>query len=168
MSDRFRPLDDALRGSARDPAPPRAEFSSATQAGSVPSMEGRRSSRKIRTGAISSCSTSTSTATMAPGLGASHQTGWTGTVAMGMDLFARVDAKTLLETSRERIQSRYMREQSPELSRDRKRPKPSTSRGDEVGPQPGPAASPPAYPKIRSRPKSAACIPGTSTCSRTL
>src|SRR6476659_11080658 len=30
------------------------------------------------------------------GLGASHQTGWTGTVAMGMDLFARGDAKTVL------------------------------------------------------------------------
>ena len=45
------------------------------------------------------------------GLGASHQTGWTGTVALGMDFFGRVDAKSLLETDRERTQSRIMREQ---------------------------------------------------------
>ena len=34
------------------------------------------------------------------GLGASHQTGWTGLVAPLLDLFGRVDAKTLLETER--------------------------------------------------------------------
>ena len=45
------------------------------------------------------------------GLGASHQTGWTGTVALGMDFFGRVDAKSVLETDRERMQSRIMREQ---------------------------------------------------------
>ena len=45
------------------------------------------------------------------GLGASHQTGWTGTVALALDFFARVDAKVLLETERERMQSRIMREQ---------------------------------------------------------
>ena len=32
------------------------------------------------------------------GLGASHQTGWTGLVATLVDLFGRLDAKTLLET----------------------------------------------------------------------
>jgi hypothetical protein len=37
------------------------------------------------------------------GLGASHQTGWTGLVAPLMDLFARVDAKDLLETERGRV-----------------------------------------------------------------
>jgi hypothetical protein len=45
------------------------------------------------------------------GLGASHQTGWTGTVALAMDFFGRVDAKGALETERERVQSRIMREQ---------------------------------------------------------
>jgi hypothetical protein len=45
------------------------------------------------------------------GLGASHQTGWTGTVAFGMDVFGRIDAKTLLETSRDRIGHRLVREQ---------------------------------------------------------
>jgi hypothetical protein len=45
------------------------------------------------------------------GLGASHQTGWTGTVAFMLDIFGRVDAKMILETQRERIQSRIMREQ---------------------------------------------------------
>ena len=34
------------------------------------------------------------------GLGASHQTGWTGTVALCMDFFGRVDAATVLETER--------------------------------------------------------------------
>jgi len=34
------------------------------------------------------------------GLGASHQTGWTGLVAPLLDLFGRVDAKALLETER--------------------------------------------------------------------
>jgi hypothetical protein len=45
------------------------------------------------------------------GLGASHQTGWTGTVAVLLDFFGRVDAKVVLETERERMQSRIMREQ---------------------------------------------------------
>src|SRR3982751_6686709 len=44
------------------------------------------------------------------GLGASHQTGWTGTIAGLMDLFARIDANTVLETERELSISRIMRE----------------------------------------------------------
>jgi len=34
------------------------------------------------------------------GLGASHQTGWTGTIALAMDLFGRFDAKKILRRSR--------------------------------------------------------------------
>jgi hypothetical protein len=45
------------------------------------------------------------------GLGASHQTGWTGLIALLLDFFGRLDAKTILETERERTQSRIMREQ---------------------------------------------------------
>jgi hypothetical protein len=45
------------------------------------------------------------------GLGASHQTGWTGTIAVAMDLFGRVDANAILETERERVESRIVREQ---------------------------------------------------------
>ena len=45
------------------------------------------------------------------GLGASHQTGWTGLVAPLLDLFGRLDAKTLLETERGRVMARIMREQ---------------------------------------------------------
>ena len=45
------------------------------------------------------------------GLGATHQTGWTGTIAVAMDLFARIDGKAVLETERERVTSRVMREQ---------------------------------------------------------
>jgi hypothetical protein len=45
------------------------------------------------------------------GLGASHQTGWTALVAPLLDLFGRLDAKTLLETERERVFARVVTEQ---------------------------------------------------------
>jgi hypothetical protein len=45
------------------------------------------------------------------GLGASHQTGWTGLVARLLDLFARVDSKHLLETSKLDAVARMTREQ---------------------------------------------------------
>ena len=45
------------------------------------------------------------------GLGASHQTGWTGLVALLLDLFGRVDAKALLETERTVLTDRLVREQ---------------------------------------------------------
>ena len=45
------------------------------------------------------------------GVGASHQTGWTGLVAPLLDLFARVDAKSLLESERGDVMARIIREQ---------------------------------------------------------
>ncbi len=45
------------------------------------------------------------------GLGASHQTGWTGNIASLIDIFARFDAKKALETDRERMETRIVREQ---------------------------------------------------------
>jgi hypothetical protein len=42
------------------------------------------------------------------GLGASHQTGWTGVVAVLLDLFGRIDAKAVLEIERERLQHNVM------------------------------------------------------------
>ena len=45
------------------------------------------------------------------GLGASHQTGWTGLVAPLLDIYGRVDAKTLLETERGRLHSRMVIQQ---------------------------------------------------------
>jgi hypothetical protein len=45
------------------------------------------------------------------GLGASHQTGWTGLVAPLIDLFGRVDAATVLETERGLVMSRLVRGQ---------------------------------------------------------
>jgi hypothetical protein len=45
------------------------------------------------------------------GLGASHQTGWTGVIARLMDVFGRVNAEEVLETSREQIEARIVREQ---------------------------------------------------------
>ena len=45
------------------------------------------------------------------GLGASHQTGWTGLIAFLMDIFGRFDAKKMLETGRDRAQTQIVREQ---------------------------------------------------------
>jgi hypothetical protein len=45
------------------------------------------------------------------GLGASHQTGWTGLIAPLLDLFGRLDAKSVLETERGRILARVITEQ---------------------------------------------------------
>jgi hypothetical protein len=45
------------------------------------------------------------------GLGATHQTGWTGLVAPLLDLFGRLDAKAMLETERGRLHERIMHEQ---------------------------------------------------------
>jgi hypothetical protein len=45
------------------------------------------------------------------GLGASHQTGWTGSIAVLLDLFARVEAKDLDEQELGRVAARTVREQ---------------------------------------------------------
>ena len=45
------------------------------------------------------------------GLGASHQTGWTGLIAPLLDLFARAEAKTVLELEAERLRARMLAEQ---------------------------------------------------------
>jgi hypothetical protein len=45
------------------------------------------------------------------GLGASHQTGWTGTVAALMDLFGRLRPEDILESEKGRIIDRLVREQ---------------------------------------------------------
>jgi hypothetical protein len=52
------------------------------------------------TGATSSCSTNTFTATNGAGLGASHQTGWTGLVAKLIQLFGLLDAQQTLEVGK--------------------------------------------------------------------
>ena len=45
------------------------------------------------------------------GVGASHQTGWTGLVAPLLDLFGRVEAKALLERERGSVLARVISEQ---------------------------------------------------------
>ena len=45
------------------------------------------------------------------GLGASHQTGWTGVIVRLLDLFGRVDAADALLMSKERLSKRLVREQ---------------------------------------------------------
>ena len=45
------------------------------------------------------------------GLGASHQTGWTGIIARLLDLFGRVDAQTMLKEEKGQILTKMVREQ---------------------------------------------------------
>jgi hypothetical protein len=45
------------------------------------------------------------------GLGASHQTGWTGLIAPLLDVFARTDAKAMLEHEAESLRARLVVEQ---------------------------------------------------------
>ena len=45
------------------------------------------------------------------GLGASHQTGWTGVIARTLDSFARVTPEKVLETSKDDLVARMTREQ---------------------------------------------------------
>ena len=45
------------------------------------------------------------------GLGASHQTGWTGLVSRLLDIYGRVDAEDVLMTPRERLDERLVQEQ---------------------------------------------------------
>jgi hypothetical protein len=45
------------------------------------------------------------------GLGASHQTGWTGAIAFLLDYFRRFDAAEILERGRQRVQTRLVMEQ---------------------------------------------------------
>ena len=45
------------------------------------------------------------------GLGASHQTGWTGVIARLLDLFGRLDASDVLLTPKALIEERLVREQ---------------------------------------------------------
>jgi hypothetical protein len=45
------------------------------------------------------------------GLGASHQTGWTGAIARTLDLFARVGAADMLQISKDELAARMTRQQ---------------------------------------------------------
>ena len=45
------------------------------------------------------------------GLGASHQTGWTGIIARSLDMFARIKSEDLLQSGKADIMARMTREQ---------------------------------------------------------
>jgi hypothetical protein len=45
------------------------------------------------------------------GLGASHQTGWTGLIARSLDMFARLKPEEALEVSKDELAARMTREQ---------------------------------------------------------
>ena len=110
VSDRVGPVHDAVRGGPGDRAPPR---------GHVSPRRRRTAARLRRDGEVPA-----GPALARPdlfyeyfhgdngaGLGASHQTGWTGLIAVLLDLFARLDAKSLLETERDFVHARIITEQ---------------------------------------------------------
>ena len=66
---------------------------------SAQSMEERRSSRTILTGGTTSCYYEYFHGDNGAGLGASHQTGWTGLVARALDLFARLTPDEVLRAA---------------------------------------------------------------------
>ena len=45
------------------------------------------------------------------GLGASHQTGWTGVIARSLDLFGRITAADALQVSKDELAARMTRQQ---------------------------------------------------------
>ena len=100
VPDRLGPPDDALRGRRRDRPPAGGDLPARRRRAIARSSAAPASSRTTRTGATTSCSTSTSTATTAPGLGASHQTGWTGIIARSMHLFATTTGEQFVDWAR--------------------------------------------------------------------
>jgi hypothetical protein len=69
-----------------------------------------RSFRKTHTGEITFCFMNINGDNGA-GLGASCQTGWTGTIARVLDLFARASAADFLRTSKDQLAARVTRQQ---------------------------------------------------------
>ena len=79
--------------------------------GSALSMAERRGFGKIRTGRTTLSSMSTSTVISGAGLGASHQTGWTGVIARAIDLFARLQPEDALRIYKDELLARMTRRQ---------------------------------------------------------
>ena len=93
----------------------------------------RRSSPTTACGAITCCSTNTSTATTAPAIGASHQTGWTGLIASLIHYFATIsptEALNLWSPARSRRRPRRLRRARPQ---DARRPSARQLKGDDEG-----------------------------------
>ena len=100
MPHRLRQDDEPLRGEQGDLRPAHPDLP-ARRAGPASGLR-RHGEVPDRSplARSTSCSTSTSTATTAPGLGASHQTGWTGLVAKLIQLYGLLDAKRALEVGK--------------------------------------------------------------------
>ncbi len=81
VPDRLGPRVHAVRGRGRARTAAGVDLPAGRERAATRCAAARRSSRPTRTGTTCCCSTSTSTATTVPGVGASHQTGWTGLVA---------------------------------------------------------------------------------------
>ena len=111
MPDRVRAAHDAVRGRRGNHAPARRARSCATPTGSRPVYGGTAKFQDDPHWRDLILFYEYFHGDNGAGLGASHQTGWTGLVAPLLDLFGRIDAKTILETERERLHARVMIEQ---------------------------------------------------------
>ena len=111
VPDRVRAAHDAVRGGEGDRTPARRAPSCATQTGKRPVYGGTTKFQDDPHWRDLILFYEYFHGDNGAGLGASHQTGWTGLVAPLLDIFGRVDAKTLLETERERLETRLVREQ---------------------------------------------------------
>jgi hypothetical protein len=87
----------------------RASFCVLPRAGVLYTAE-RRNSRKIRTG-DDILFYEYFHGDSGAGLGASHQTGWTGLIARSLDLFARLNPADLLREPTAKVLARMTREQ---------------------------------------------------------
>lgn len=77
-------------------------------------MAAPKNSRRILIGVITSCSTSTSTADNGAGLGAAHQTGWSGVIALLMDVFARLSARQALDFGKGKVSATMAQQRTQE------------------------------------------------------
>ena len=100
MSRPARATDESVRGSQGDRQSSDRHFSARQDRAVGRSTEGRRSSRPIRTGGTTCCSTNTSTATMAPAWAPAIRPAGPGVIAKLIELFGRMEAQQLLDAGK--------------------------------------------------------------------
>ena len=110
MSDGFRQTHDAVRGGGGDPAPVGRHLPSRRD-GQRPVYGGTKKFQNDPHWKNLILFYEYFHGENGAGLGASHQTGWTGTIAPLMDFFGRLDAKLVLEAQREKLTTRLVRAQ---------------------------------------------------------
>ena len=100
MPDRLRAADEPVSGRRGDLAPAREHLPAKTRTAGGRSTAAPRSSRRTRTGAICLLFYEYFHGDNGAGLGASHQTGWTGVIARIMHLFATMTPEQCSKAAR--------------------------------------------------------------------